>query len=173
MRKTWPNQTLDQMTSSAMSRILRPKGFGRPTRHRSARRSAKMKSLAFHRYPAALIAIVVSLAMGSCSRKPEELSGSAVVLDEVLNAAQNNPLNLNDKIFRLVDIDGRSIERERPSPWEDARPGALVDPGDHLFKVSVAPVVRPAGYVPEVTTFAATVQVNRLYVISSPPFLSS
>jgi hypothetical protein len=48
----------------------------------------------------------------------------------------------------------------------DAAPGVLVDPGEHVFAVTLTPVLRPAGYVPKAITFTAVVEAKKRYIIS-------
>jgi hypothetical protein len=113
-----------------------------------------------------LVGGLTFVVMVSCARFSSDALDRAVVLDEVVLAPRNDPPIRNDFSFRLVGIDGQPVKRERPPFWMDAAPGVLVDPGEHVFAVTLTPVLRPAGYGPQAITFTAVVEAKKRYIIS-------
>jgi hypothetical protein len=94
-------------------------------------------------------------------------SENAVVSDQILAAPRNLPPVRNDYDYRLVEIDGRPVEREQVPSWKDMMPGALIAPGIHVFKVAVTPALHHPGEIPTEITFTAVVEARKRYLIGS------
>jgi hypothetical protein len=67
----------------------------------------------------------------------------------------------------LVAVDGHSFDRERARLFEDAYLCALVEPGQHLFKVRVTPILPPEKFAPYETTFSVVVAAGKKYIIAA------
>lgn len=113
------------------------------------------------------VGFVMALSTVNGSQRSADSKTTAIVSDEVVFAAHNNPPIRNHNSYRLVAIDGHSIKRERLSSFSDSKPGVVVESGSHVFKVLVAAVARPAGCVAKETSFRATVEAGKRYIISS------
>jgi len=116
-----------------------------------------------HRPPFA-VALAVLLAGGGCAG---DYSGMAVIDDEIVSAPRASPPVRNDLDFVLLEVDGRPAVRERVPFLIDAHPGVVAAPGTHAFRVSIAPVARPAAYVPKQAVFTATVAAGERYALVS------
>jgi hypothetical protein len=82
----------------------------------------------------------------------------AVVQDRVLEA-------VGSPTYTLREIDGQPIQRERFQFGVDMMPGAVVSPGEHLFKVDE--LRRLPHAMPREVTFTATVEGRKRYPIST------
>jgi hypothetical protein len=69
--------------------------------------------------------------------------------------------------YALIAIDGRPVEKEKVPKLVDMMPGAVVGIGPHQFTVSVAPHLRPPGYVPHETVFTASVDGGKRYFVGT------
>jgi hypothetical protein len=91
---------------------------------------------------------------------------SALVVDEIISAPRAVPAIHNDLDLKLVAVDGQPVEREQPY-MADAWLCAVVAPGTHSFRLSVAPIPRPAGFAPYEVVISATVEEGKSYGIVS------
>ena len=115
---------------------------------------------------AALVGGVVSLVgcrqEWSIHKAPD---GFAVVREHVIFAPRNIPPARSELDFTIITVDGAAVVRERPPPFVDLEPGALVAAGIHRFTARVAPHLLPPGYRPYEVSFMAAVEGGKIYFL--------